>query len=71
MEKKKLYRYTRKDGGVTVATKKPSCEYTLMYRLISDEGKKLTLDGKSLYDTIDVKSMEGWAEVDKPVSTEN
>ena len=61
-----LYRYIRDDGGVTVSIDKPECEYTEEYRLIADEEKMLTLDGKNLCGCVDVKSIEGWYEVDVP-----
>ena len=62
-----LYRYKRENGGVTVSPIKPSCEYTEQYRLIADEGKMLTIDGKDLRSVVDVTSVDGWYEV---VSTE-
>ena len=35
-----------------------------MYRLVADEGKELTQDGVNTTCCIDVKSTEGWYEVD-------
>ena len=61
-----LYKYVRPDGGVTVSTIKPTCEYTRMVRLVADEGKALTLDGTSLTVSTDVDSSYGWYEVDAP-----
>jgi hypothetical protein len=37
-----LYRFIREDGGVTVSPKEPATDYTLLLRLIADEGKVLT-----------------------------
>jgi hypothetical protein len=60
-----LYRYTRKDGGITVSPNKPKCEYTEMYRLIADDGKVLTQDGESITSCIDTETADGWYEVDE------
>lgn len=62
-----LYKYTRADGGITVSPVHPDCEYELMYRLIADEGKALTLDGINMYSCTDVESVEGWLEVDEVI----
>lgn len=62
----KLYRYIREDGGVTVSTNIPDCEYTEKYRLVADEEKMLTLDGENLYSCVDTDSTEGWYEVNAP-----
>lgn len=62
----KLYRYIREDGGVTVSTNVPDCEYTEKYRLVADEEKMLTLDGEKLYGCVDTDCADGWYEVDTP-----
>lgn len=67
MEIKKIYRYEREPGKVTVSPEKPEGEYTKRFRLIADEGKALTLDGENFFDVIDVASTEGWREVDDPL----
>ena len=61
-----LYKYTRADGGITISPKKPDweCEYTEMYRLVADEGKALTQDGDNTFPCVDVKSTDGWYEVE-------
>lgn len=59
-----LYRYIRKDGGVTVSTVKPEGEYTEMVRLVADEGKALTQDGENLTFCVDTDSTDGWYEVE-------
>lgn len=64
MEIKTLYRYNREGGGVTVSTEKPDCPYTELFRIIADEGKAITIDGKDLKFVVDVDSTEGWYEVD-------
>lgn len=61
-----LYKYQRPDGGVTVSPVQPEGEYTLMYRLVADEGKLLTKDGNEFTICTDVESIEGWYEVDAP-----
>lgn len=58
-----LYRYTRTDGGVTVSTIMPDCEYTLRYRLIADDGKALT-NGTKTAKCIDTDTFDGWEEID-------
>lgn len=62
----KLYKYKRADGGTTVSPNKPNTEYTEMLRLIADEGKALTMDGKKVTPCVDVNSADGWYEVDEP-----
>lgn len=57
-----VYRFVRADGGVTVSPRKPDCEYTLLSRLIADEGCVIT-DGADFFDCIDVASPEGYSEV--------
>lgn len=59
----KLYRYERECGGITVTPEKPDNVYTLLYRLVADEGKVLT-DGKIVTACVDVESAEGWTEID-------
>lgn len=68
MKIQKLYKYTRKSGGVTVSTKQRyplTMPYTEMYRLVADEGKTLT-NGDIVTSCIDVESAEGWREIDAP-----
>lgn len=71
MEIKTLYRFTRPDGGITVSTEKPNCEYAETYRLIADEGKLLTQDGENMTSCVDTDSTEGWCEVDAPEEPED
>jgi hypothetical protein len=66
----KLYKYTRADGGTTVSPNEPNTEYTEMLRLIADEGKALTKDGKEFTPCVDVDRADGWYEVDEPEVTE-
>ena len=63
---KKLYRYNREGGGVTVSPVKPNGEYTEMYRIIADEGRVITKDGVNTTTCTDVESIEGWYEVAQP-----
>lgn len=61
MQKITLYRYIRADGGVTVSPVKPDGEYTVLYRLIADEGRTLT-DGVNRAECVDTDNPELWAE---------
>ena len=58
-----LYKYTREDGGATVSPIKPDGAYSIMFRLIADEGKVLT-DGEANTPCVDVVTIDGWHEVD-------
>lgn len=60
-----LYRYARKDGGITTSPIIPpdGTTYDLRYRLIADEGKVLT-DGVAVTICADVTSPDGWTEID-------
>ena len=57
-----VYRYTRKDGGVSVSPVKPEGEYTELYRLVADEGMVLT-DGVNYAACTDTARPELWYEV--------
>lgn len=65
-----LYKYTREDGGTTVSTVKPECEYTEMVRRIADEGKALT-NGETVTPCVDTDTAEGWWEIDAPIEEDN
>ena len=65
-----LYKYTREDGGTTVSTVKPECEYTEMVRLIAEEGKALT-NGETVTTCIDTATAEGWWEIDASIEEDN
>lgn len=65
MQKKTLYKYKRKDSGVTVSTEKPDCEYTETYRLIADEEKILT-EGDIFAPVVDTDAPDIWTEIDAP-----
>lgn len=67
MKTVKLYKYKRADGGTTVSPIKPNVEYIEACRLVADEGKALTKDGKEFTPCVDVDSADGWYEVDEPV----
>lgn len=61
---KELYRYERSEGKFTVSPFAPeNKEYTIIYRLIADEGKVLK-NGTRKYECIDVESPEGFSEVE-------
>lgn len=59
---KPLYKYTRPDGGETVSTTPPECEYITLYRLIADEGMVLQKNGGEWVSIIDVTDIDGWVE---------
>ena len=61
MQKITLYRYIRADGGVTVSPVKPDGEYTVLYRLIADEGQTIT-DGVHHVECVDTDHPEPWEE---------
>lgn len=61
MQKITLYRYVRADGGVTVSPVKPDGEYTVLYRLIADEGHTIT-DGVKHVECVDTEDPEAWDE---------
>lgn len=62
MQKITLYRYIRPDGGVTVSPVKPDVEYTVLYRLIADEGMELT-DGENQTTCTDTDAPDNWSEI--------
>lgn len=65
MQVKPLYKYTRDDGGTTVSLDEPDRPYTVLFRVVADEGKLVT-DGAIQAPCIDVESTEGWVEIDAP-----
>ena len=56
-----LYRYEREGGGVTVSPDKPDGAYTILYRLVADEGKTL-VNGDTSASCVDVETPDGWDE---------
>lgn len=69
MQKIILYRYRRSDGGMTIGPNEPEqgTEYTMLYRLIADEGKALTDGTDFKTPCIDVDDVDGWYEIDEPI----
>lgn len=70
MQKIILYKHTRSDGGITVSPVKPDCEYTILYRLVADEGNILSND-KEETACVDTETPEEWSEIensDKDIS---
>lgn len=57
-----LYKYIREDGGTTVSTSMPDCEYTQLARLVADEGKTLT-NGEQFTSCVDTDAPGMWREV--------
>ena len=64
MQKIVLYRYARPDGGTTVSPVKPDCEYTVLYRLVADEGKIIS-NGKEATPCIDTETPDEWSELEE------
>lgn len=64
-----LYRYTRPDGGVTVATVKPSVDYTELFRLVADEGYTLT-NGETTTPCTDTDNPSAWSEIPDTENTD-
>lgn len=62
-----LYRYEREPGKITTSPINPDevTDYTLIYRLIADEGMAIT-DGTSIVECVDTDSSEGWTDCDLP-----
>lgn len=62
-----LYRYEREPGKITTSPINPDevTDYTLIYRLIADEGMAIT-DGSSIVECVDTNSSEGWTDCDLP-----
>ena len=69
MQKIILYRYKRRDGGMTIGPNQPEqgTEYTTLFRIISDEGKLLTDGTDFKTPCIDVDDIDGWYEIDEPI----
>lgn len=69
MQKIILYRYKRPDGGTTIGPNEPDqgTEYTMLYRIIADEGKALTDGTDFTTPCIDVDDISGWYEIDEPI----
>jgi hypothetical protein len=65
MKTKALYRFIRDDGGVSVSPIIPEDKkYTVMVRLVADEGKALTKDRENFYTVVDTDSPLGWEEME-------
>jgi hypothetical protein len=67
MQKITLYKYARADGGITVSPNKPEGDYTILYRLIADEGKVLT-NGETTTPCTDTDNVNKWREVEEDIS---
>ena len=66
MQIKTLYNFKRADGGTTVSPNAPDGAYTILFRIIADEGMAVTKDGQNLYSVIDTETIEGYYEVENP-----
>ena len=62
-----LYCYNT-DEATVVSPNQPEVEYIERYRLVADENKVLTKDGKNLYTIIDIdkEDLASWREADRP-----
>lgn len=62
MQKITLYRYKRTDGGVTISPVQPDEEYTVLYRLVAEDGYTLT-DGNTTAVCVDTDKPDVWKEI--------
>ena len=62
MQKVNLYKYIRLDGGTTVSPNKPNAPYSVLFRLIADDGCILT-DGVQNISVIDTDTPELYSEI--------
>lgn len=62
MQKITLYRYKRDDGGVTISPVQPDGEYTVLYRLVAEDGYTLT-DGNTTAGCVDTDNPDVWKEI--------
>ena len=62
-----LYRYEREPEKITTSPIKPDdgIDYTIIYRLIADEGMAIT-DDSLIVESVDTDSSEGWTDCDLP-----
>jgi hypothetical protein len=65
MIKKDLYRYTGRNGIITSLVHLEDIKFYPMYRLIAEDGKKLT-NGELVVDSIDIfaEDLGKWTEID-------
>lgn len=54
---------TPQEEGVAISEEKPEGDYTVVYRLVADEGKILT-NGTERVFCLDTDNPDGWSEVD-------
>lgn len=64
MKIKELYKYERAPGKITVSTNKPNVDYTIIYRIIADDGYLVTQDGVNLFGVVDTTDNQNWYEVE-------
>ena len=62
-----LYRFKRRDGGITHSLTKPNMLYTERVRIIADNNKVLTRNGNDFFTVIDADTAYGWYEIDMPI----
>lgn len=66
MKKVVYYKYVGTNGTITSPVHLEDIYYIRLLRLIADEGKKLTRDGKFFHSAITIpeEELEEWSEVD-------
>ena len=69
MIRKQMYR-VRRDGRVHITPHRPSeAGYTILYRLIADEGMILT-DGERTAPAVDTNNPDEWSEIEDTAKVE-
>ncbi len=66
MQRITLYRYTREDGGTTVDLRIPEREYTVLFRLIAEDGMMLVHPEYGSTPSVDTAAPESWSETAYP-----
>ena len=64
-----LYRYKHSEGHISVSPIKPEGAFTVLYRLVAEEGHLIT-NGVVAAACMDVESAEGWTEIPEPEEEE-
>ena len=62
-----LYQHTNKNGDTMFLPHRPCVKWRMVLRLIADEDKLLTQDGKTFYVTADADTSYHWYGVDAKI----